>query len=230
MIQKITVLNIIVYKNPGSRRKRFLRFSLSKKSIVDYFVLPFLQESHQNLCHSTVVEQWSIISLKHTLKELMLINQKWEKQTSFGNRNSVTTSKERPLATGTSVARGMVTRHRCYSACSYPHPFAHLIPFGLMSWMKGFQIFDFSCVSSKEGTVLVWLIFKGKIRKRGKEEWMHGRTWAGSHAEEGQLAGGLGNEIKPETTPPSSNTWTKSWVSGESDPWGPKKPRQCDFY
>ena len=95
----------------------------------------------------------------------------------------------------------MVTRHRCYSACPYPHPFAPLIPFGLRSWMKGFQIFNFSCVSSKEGTVLVWLIFKGKIRKRGKEEWTHGRTWAGSHAEEGQLAGGLGNEIKPETTP-----------------------------
>lgn len=39
-------------------KERFLSFSLSKKkSIVDYFVLPFLHESHQNLCHSTVVEQ-----------------------------------------------------------------------------------------------------------------------------------------------------------------------------
>lgn len=137
----------------------------------------------------------------NTLKELMLINQKWEKQTCFGNKNSVSASKERPLAAGTSVAREMVTRHRCQSACPYPLPFACLIPFGLMSWMKGFQIFNFSSVSSKEGTVLVWLICKGKIRKRGKEEWTHGRVCADSHAENGQLGGGLGTEIKPETTP-----------------------------
>lgn len=47
MIQKIIVLNIIVYKNQATGEKRFLSFSLSKKkkSVVDYFVLPFLHES-----------------------------------------------------------------------------------------------------------------------------------------------------------------------------------------
>lgn len=145
--------------------------------------------SHQNLCHSTVVEQQSIISLKHALKELMLINQKWEKQTCFGNKNSVSASKEPPLATGTSVAREMVTRHRCYSACPYPHPFACLIPFGLMSWMKGFQIFNFSCVSSKEGTQCLCDWFsKAKL---GREERKSGHL--GEHVQRALLrTGSLG--------------------------------------
>ena len=180
MIQKIIVLNIIVYKNPGSRRKRFLRFSLSKKSIVDYFVLPFLQESHQNLCHSTVVEQWPIISLKHTLKELMLINQKWEKQTCFGNRNSVTTSKEHPLARGPLLLGRWLPDTGAILHAPTPTPSLLWYPLDWGHEWKVFKYLIFPVCPPKKGQCSCDSFSKAKL---GREERKSGRM-----GEHGQVA------------------------------------------
>lgn len=114
-------------------KERFLSFSISKKNPLQtiLYCLFFMR-----VIKTSAIQLWlssNLLFHLNTLKELMLINQKWEKQTCFGNKNSVSASKERPLAAGTSVAREMVTRHRCQSACPYPLPFACLIPFGLMS-------------------------------------------------------------------------------------------------
>ena len=112
----------------------------------------------------------------------------------------------------------MVTRHRCSYGSLSPAPRKPVSYPGLMSWMKGFQIFNVSCVSWKEETVLAWLLFKGKIRRERKEEWKDGKTWPGSHAENGMCQGGVHTDVSPDTHP--SNPWTESWAGSKASPWG----------
>lgn len=179
MIQKIIVLNIIVYKNPGSRRKRFLRFFPFKKIHCRLFCIAFSsRESSKPLPFNC---GWAVIYyFTYTLKELMLINQKWEKQTCFGNRNSVTASKERPLATGTSVAREMVTRHRCYSACPYPTPSLVWYPLDWCHEWKVFKYLIFPVCPRKKGQCSCDWFSKAKL---GREE-----RKSGHMGEHGQIA------------------------------------------
>lgn len=89
---------------------------------------------------------------------------------------------------------------------------------GLMSWMKGFQIFNFSCVSWKEGIVLEWLLFKGKIRRGRKEESGDGRTGPESHAANGTCGEAVDTDRSPQTRP--SDSRTESRLGSKASPWG----------
>lgn len=78
-----------------------------------------------------------------------------------------------PLAISSSVAKEMVTRHLWRGG-----PWQLLIPFGLMSWKKAFQIFHFSCVCWQEGTVLHDCFSKARLRKDNRKHWGNRRTWS----------------------------------------------------
>lgn len=96
----------------------------------------------------------------------------------------------------------MVTRHRCSRGSLSPAPRKPVWYSGLMSWMKGFQIFNFSCVSWKEGTMLEWLICKGKMRKKERE-----RGEMGKHDQRAVLKMGcVGLE------------WTLTWAQRQHSP------------
>lgn len=133
----------------ATQEREVLRFFLFKA--LEIFFLAFLKFI-KTLRHSTFVEQWSIISLKHTLKVVMLINQRRRRRHALETKALLELQNERQLAIGKPVAREMVTRHRCsYGssgalACS---PLEWVMP-----WMKGFQIFNFFWVPWKERIVV----------------------------------------------------------------------------
>lgn len=84
-----------------------------------------------------------------------------------------------PLAIGSSVAREMVTRHRCLqSGCVYGGVALDslLVPFGLMSRAKASQIFNFPRVCWQEGTVLCDCFSKAGLRKGKERHWGTGEV------------------------------------------------------
>jgi hypothetical protein len=72
----------------------------------------------KTFCHSTVNEQSSSISLKHTPKGAMLINQSRRSRHALQTKTLLVLQKQHPLVTRNSVAREVVTRPRCFYGSS----------------------------------------------------------------------------------------------------------------
>lgn len=124
------------------------RFSGSFNRVHYDFSLPFLLEPHKELCPSAATKKLSIISLKHAPKKMMQINQS-RRSTHALETKTQCFQMQCPLAIRSSVAKEMVTRHRCLESSRISGGVvldSLLIPFGLTSWKKASQIFHFSCV------------------------------------------------------------------------------------
>lgn len=160
--------------------KRFS--SLSTVSITIFIILfcLFFSRFPKSLCHAAVTKQSSIISLKHTPKEVMLINQSRSSRHALETKTSVL-QRQCPLAIRSSVAREMVTKHRCpQSSCIYGGVALDslLVLSGWMSRVKAFQIFNFSRVCWQEGTGLCDCFSKTRLKKEEERHWKNQRMWS----------------------------------------------------
>lgn len=142
---KIIFLNMVAHRNV-SRKEREVSKPLQQSPLWLQFAVS--SEPHKELCPPAATKQLSIISLKHTPKKMMQINQS-RRNTHALETKTQCFQMQCPLAIRSSVAKEMVTRHRCLESSRISGGVvldSLLIPFWLTSWKKAFQIFHFSCV------------------------------------------------------------------------------------
>lgn len=148
----------------------------------------------------------------------MLINQSRSSRHALETKNSVL-QRQCPLAIRISVAREMVARHRCLQRsciCGGVALDSLLVPFGRMSRVKAFQIFNFSRVCWQEGTVLCDCFSKAGLRKEERHWGTRDRDrigWTRKYEERGR---DLVSGRNPEIVQPSKLELRSELVAGQT--------------